>query len=178
MTPGQIITAAQIAFAGAVLALAFRRRDEDVMFAALGLIAAISVTRLLKAGLPPDVAFVAWGALWVTVGGWIVTGGIGAGSKPVALAGGLAISTAFLDALSWITQARAVLWSPPVMLADCLVFAAIAALLWRSGGGGTRRMATRERFPRRVRGVVAVARVRRPVEAGEVDAQQRGGQVG
>lgn len=176
MTPGQIITAAQIALAAVVLALAWRRRDQDVAFAALGLIAAVSVTRLLKAGLPPDVAFVAWGALWVTVGGWILNAGIFLRLKPVAVSGGLAIGTAFFDALSWIADARPVLWSPPVMLADCLVFAAIGVLLWRPSHGGAVRMDARERASGRLRRVVLVAGRRRSGAACQVDEVEGGRQ--
>ena len=174
MTPGQIITAAQISLAAVVLFFAWRRQDQDAAFAALGLIAAVSVTRVLKAGLPPDVAFVAWAALWVTIGGWILNAGIFLRSKPVAICGGLAIATAFLDALSWMTAARPVLWSPPVMLADCLVFAAIGVLLWRSGGGGTGRLAEGKRLSGGLRGVVAVAGRRRSGAARQMDEIQGG----
>jgi hypothetical protein len=156
------------------LLFAWRRQDQDAAFAALGLIAAVSVTRVLKAGLPPDVAFVAWAALWVSVGGWILNAGMFLRSKPVAVCGGLAIATAFFDALSWVTASRPVLWSPPVMLADCLVFAAIGVLLWRSGGGGTVRVVERERLSGGLRRVVVVAGRRRSREARQMDEIQGG----
>lgn len=174
MTPGQIITAAQVAFAAVVVFFAWRRRDDGVALAALALIAAVSATRLTKAGLPPDVAYVAWAALWVTIGGWILNAGIFLRSKPVAICGGLAIATAFLDAVSWLTAARPVLWSPPVMLADCLVFAAIGVLLWRSGRGGTGRLVKRKRLSGGVRGVVAVAGRRRLGPSRQMDEIQGG----
>lgn len=89
MTPGQIITAAQIVAACAVVAVALARGNRPAMQAAGALIVALLLTRLLKAGLPPWIAPVAWAALWVTVGGWIAQAGMAARSRPVAAAGAL-----------------------------------------------------------------------------------------
>lgn len=145
MTPGQIITAGQVVAALVVALVAQHRGRNAAAWSAVALIAALIATRATKAIVPPDVAFASWAVMWVTVGGWIARLGMQARDRPVVLAGGLSIGAALFDAASWLTAARPVLWSPPVMLADCLVVAAIAACAWRSWHGGHSQLVSRPR---------------------------------
>jgi hypothetical protein len=141
VTPGQIITGAQVAAALAVAVWAAYRGRWPVATACLALIWAVGLTRLFKAALPPDVAFVAWAALWVSVGIYLIRTGIAEQARAVAIGGGLCIGSGLMDAVGWLLAAKAALWSPPVLSADLLVFAALSALLWGASGG------TRDRLP-------------------------------
>ena len=140
MTPGQIITALQVTVAILIAGVAAYRDRWAAARACLALIWALAITRVFKATLPPDVAFIAWAALWVSVGGWIVRLGMMAEDRGAALAGGAAILSGLLDALAWLWGSAPAIWSPVVMGADLCVAAALAALLWSAAGGKPARL--------------------------------------
>jgi hypothetical protein len=174
MTPGQIITAMQVLAAIVVAGFAAHNYLFSIARAALALIVALAITRIFKSGLPPDMAFVAWSALWVAVGGWIARQGMASKDSKVAIAGGIAILSGFADAAAWYFSAAASLWSPIVMTADILVAMALAVLFWGAVGGGPNRNYQGKRHSLGVPGMVLIRGVQDNMEPDNLVTRKAG----
>jgi hypothetical protein len=156
MTPGQIITAGEIAAGLLIGAVAVYRGRGGVASACIALIWAVALTRAFKYGLPPDLHFAAWTALWVAVGGWVMRGGMRDESRPVAVSGGLCVASGLAYALAWLAASPTVIWAPPMVLADLSVIAALGALLWGAAGGSRDRISEAKRSGSALPGVVCL----------------------
>lgn len=145
MSPGFALFLVGIGAALLVGAVAVYRGRWCIASACLGLIWAIVLTRIFKAGLPVDLAFVAWAALWVSAGGWIMRRAMAAGERHMAVAGGLCVVSGLSYGAAWLAGANAVLWALPMMAADLAVIAALACLAMGAAGGTRDRVSARQR---------------------------------
>jgi hypothetical protein len=171
MTPGQTITLVQVSVAVLIAGLAAYRDRWAAARACIALIWALALTRVFKAALPPDVAFIAWSALWVSVGGWIIRLGMMAEDRASALAGGAAVLSGLFDGAAWLVGSATALWSPVVMGADLCVAAALAALLWSAAGGKPARIPEAKLRPAAVPAAVRARGRQVIVRSGQVDSQ-------
>ena len=140
MTPGQAMLAAGIAAALLIGAAAVYRGQWPVAFACVAVAWAICLTRVFKYGLPDDLQFAAWAALWVAVGGAVIRRGISAESRPVAIAGGLCVASGIAYAGAWVWSSPTVFGTPAMAAADLFVIAALGALVWGATGGRRNRV--------------------------------------
>jgi hypothetical protein len=130
MTPGQTITLIEIMACAAIAAFAWSRGRGDVLAATALCLCAVVLMRVFKATMPDDLHFAAWGALWVTAGGWLIRAGIfGVGSLPVALAGGAFVASGLCYAVADWRGAETVFLAPIMVVADVAVFVGLSLLL-------------------------------------------------
>ena len=172
MTPGQVITAGEITAAVVIAGIAAWRWRWAVAEAALAILLAVALMRLFKAGLPPDLCFVAWAALWTATGAWVVGRAIAASNRAAGAAGGFCIISGLIDGASWLVQPATTLWSVPVMVADLSLFAALAALFWGACGGRGNRILAGQRPFAVVSDVVRLGRRARTGAVGKMDAPE------
>jgi hypothetical protein len=162
MTPGQALLAIGIAAAMGVGAVAAYRGRWGIAQACLALVWAMVLTRVFKHGLPADLQPVAWAALWIAAGGWVMRAGMRDEARPVAVAGGFCIVSGFAYALAWVMAAETVILSPAMFAADMAVVAALVALAWGATGGSRDRSPSRKRPAAVVPALVPVRRGAQP----------------
>jgi hypothetical protein len=145
MSPGFALFVAGIGAALLVGAVAVYRARWCIASACVAVLWAITLTRLFKAGLPTDLAFVAWAALWVAVGGFVLRRGIAAGERAMAVAGGFCVVSGLSYGAAWLAGASAAFLAPPMMVADLAVVAALACLAMGAAGGSGHRVSAGQR---------------------------------
>jgi len=156
MTPGQALLVAGIAAALLIGAVAVYRGRWGVASACVVIVWAVVLTRVFKVGLPADLHFAAWSALWVSAGGWVMRQGMRDESRAVALAGGLCAVSGLAYALAWLWASPTVAGAPAMVLADLAVIAALGALFGGAAGGSRHRVSEADRHGAAVPGVVRI----------------------
>lgn len=145
MTPGFALFLAGIGAALLIGAVAVYRARWCIASACVAVLWAMTLTRMFKVGLPVDLAFVAWSALWVAVGGLVVRAAIGARERAMAVAGGLCVVSGLSYGAAWLAGANAVLWALQMVVADLAVTAALVCLAMGAAGGSGHRVSEGQR---------------------------------
>lgn len=136
MTPGQTITLIELVVCAAIAVLAWARGRRDVLAAAIFCLCAVLMMRVFKATMPDELHFAAWGALWVTIGGWLIRASIfAAGSLPVALAGGAFVASGLCYAVADWHGSETVFLAPIMVVADGAIFVGLSLLLMGATNG-------------------------------------------
>jgi hypothetical protein len=154
MTPGQTITLIEVLACAAIAGFAWSRGRSDVLAATALCLCAVVLMRVFKATMPTDLHFAAWGALWVTAGGWLIRAGVfGAGSLPVALAGGAFVASGLCYAVADWRGSETVFLAPVMVLADVAIFVGLSMLLAGVANGKCgRNLGRRDRVARALMG--------------------------